>query len=155
MKVFKSFLLLLLLGSSTLYAESVKVVYDLTSGEPAKIKKHLINSVNEVARYYKSQKKEFKAIVVISGNAYKFFVEDLKDSPYLDELELEVEQPKLKPLLARLHTEHNVVFDMCETGMASRNIKKKTLYKFVNAEKMKSVYLIDAQNKGYAYMPIH
>jgi len=56
--VFKRFLLLLLLlGSGTLYAESVKVVYDLTSGDPVKIKKHLIKSVNEVARYYKSQSK--------------------------------------------------------------------------------------------------
>ncbi|HIP19334.1 MAG TPA: hypothetical protein EYG78_08355 [Sulfurovum sp.] len=55
--MFKHFLLLLLLGSSTLYAESVKVVYDLTPGDSVKIKKHLIKSVNEVARYYKSQSK--------------------------------------------------------------------------------------------------
>ena len=155
MSAIKVLTLLCILGGSVLFAEPVKVVYDLTSGDSVKIKKHLIHSVNEVARYYKSQNKEFKAIVVISGKAYQFFIEDLKDSPYAGDTDLEEMQPELKPLLMRLHKEHHVVFDMCQTGMHGRNIKEETLYKFVNAQKMKSVYLIDAQNDGYAYMPIH
>lgn len=153
--MFKSLLLLLLLGSYTLYAESAKVVYDLTSGDPAKIKKHLIKSVNAVADHYKSQNKTLDVMVVISGKAYKFFVEDLKNSPYANDAEVQKLQKELKPLLAKLHNDKHIVYNMCQTGMKARHIKKETLYQFVNADAMKSVYLIDAQNKGYAYMPIH
>ena len=137
------------------YADAAKVVYDLTTSDVQKIKKHLIHSVTEVSKYYKSQNKEFKAIVVISGQAYQFFVEDLKNSPYADDSELKALQSELKPLFEKLQKEHNVTFDMCETGMDARDIHKESLYKFVNAEMMKSIYLINAQNDGYAYMPIH
>lgn len=154
-KLFKSFIVLLLLGSSTLYADSAKVVYDLTSGDITKIKKHLIKSVNAVSDYYKSQNKEFDATVVISGDAYKFFIQDLKNSPYADDVELQKMQAEIKPLLEKLHSNKHVVYNMCESGMKARKIKKETLYKFVYADAMKSVYLINAQNKGYAYMPIH
>ena len=78
MKIFKTLTVLLLLLSSAVYADVAKVVYDLTTSDVQKIKKHLIHSVTEVSKYYKSQNKEFKAIVVISGHAYQFFVEDLK-----------------------------------------------------------------------------
>ncbi len=148
-------MLLLLLGSSTLYADSAKVVYDLTTGDIAKIKKHLIKNVNAASDYYKSQNIEFDAIVVISGNAYKFFVEDLEHSPYANETEVQKVQAELKPLLAKLHNDKHVVYNMCHNGMKARHIKKESLYKFVNADVMKSVYLINAQNKGYAYIPIH
>jgi len=155
MKILKTLLVMLLLSSSAVYADAAKVVYDLTTSDVQKIKKHLIHSVTEVSRYYKSQNKDFTAIVVISGDAYQFFVQDLKNSPYTDNSELVTLQSELKPLFQKLHDEHHVTFNMCETGMAARNIKKETLYKFVNAEMMKSIYLIDAQNDGYAYMPIH
>jgi intracellular sulfur oxidation DsrE/DsrF family protein len=155
MNILKSLLIVLAIGGSTLYAESAKVVYDLTSGDIVKIKKHLIKSVNAVADYYKDEKKEFNAIVVISGDAYKYFVEDLNDSPYNKSTELKQLQPELKILFAELQRSKHVTFNMCATGMRARKIKKETIYKFVNAEMMKSIYLINAQNDGYAYMPIH
>ena len=155
MNILKTLLVILLLLSSTVYADVAKVVYDLTTSDVHKIKKNLIHSVTEVSKYYTSQKKEFKAIVVISGYAYQFFVQDLKNSPYANDSELVTLQSELKLLFQKLHDEDNVTFNMCETGMAARNIKKETLYKFVNAEMMKSIYLISAQNDGYAYMPIH
>jgi intracellular sulfur oxidation DsrE/DsrF family protein len=155
MKIFKTNITIFILASTAVYADAAKVVYDLTSNDIQKIKKHLIHSVEAVSEYYQSEKKEFKAIVVISGDAYQFFVEDLKNSPYADKSELKALQSELKPLFEKLHAEHNVTFNMCETGMDARDIKIETLYKFVNAEMMKSVYLINAQNDGYAYMPIH
>jgi intracellular sulfur oxidation DsrE/DsrF family protein len=155
MKILKTLLVLFLLGSSVVYADVAKVVYDLTTSDVPKIKKHLIHSLKEVSKYYKSQNREFKAIVVISGHAYQYFIQDLKNSPYADDSELKDLQSELKPLFEKLHKEYNVTFDMCENGMNARNIHKESLYKFVNAEMMKSVYLINAQNDGYAYMPIH
>ena len=155
MKILKILTVLLLLASSAVYADTAKVVYDLTTNDVQKIKKHLVRSITAVSNYYVSQKKEFKAIVVISGDAYRFFIQDLKNSPYSDDSELKALQSELKPLFEKLHKEHHVTFDMCETGMDARDIKKETLYTFVNAEMMKSIYLISAQNDGYAYMPIH
>ena len=155
MNIFRIILVLFLLGSSTLYADTAKVVYDLTSGDAVKIKKHLIKSVNAVSDYYKNKNMDFDAIVVVSGDAYKFFIEDLANSPYAKDAEVQKVQAELKPLLEKLYADNHVTYNMCQTGMKARHIQKKTLYKFVNAEKMKSIYLIDAQNAGYAYMPIH
>ena len=155
MKIFKMLIVGLLLSVSTLYANETKVVYDLTSGESTKIEKHLIKSVKALSKYYKNKKKELKIIVVISGNAYKYFVNDLQNSPYAADKDLAVKQEKFKEDLLSLHNKQGVIFNMCATGMKSRKIDKNTLYKFVHADVMKSVYLIEAQNDGYAYMPIH
>jgi len=144
-----------LLGFGALYAESVKVVYDLTTGDSQKIEKHLINSINAVGKYYKEQNKELKVIVVISGNAYKYFVNDLKSSPYATDQDVLRVQGKFSHRLQNLNDTYGVTFNMCSSGMKARKIEKSTLYKYVHADVMKSVYLIEAQNDGYAYMPIH
>ena len=155
MKILKTLIIGLMLNAGLLYADAVKVVYDLTSGESAKIEKHLIKSVKALSKYYKEEKKELKIIVVISGNAYKYFVSDLQNSPYADDKDLASKQKTIKEDLLSLNTKQGVTFNMCSTGMKARKIDKNTLYKFVHADVMKSVYLIEAQNDGYAYMPIH
>lgn len=138
-----------------LYADSVKVVYDLTTGDINKIDKQLLNSVTAVAKHYASEKKTLKVIVVISGDAYKYFIEKLQDSPYASDEDAVDMQKKFKPRLSELNDIYGVTFYMCSNGMKARKIEKDTLYKYVHADMMKSVYLIDAQNNGYAYMPIH
>ena len=155
MKIYKALLLSLMIATGTLYAESAKVVYDLTSGDSAKIEKHLIKSVNALAAHYKKEKIEFEAIVVISGDAYKYFIEDLKNSPYANQKEIINIQPHFKPLLKNLSNNKHITFNMCSTGMKARDILRRSLYDYVHADAMKSVYLIKAQNDGYAYMPIH
>ena len=155
MRSFKILFFSLLLGSTLFASENAKVVYDLTTGDPVKIRKYLIKGINAVSEHYSADKKELDAIVVISGNAYKFFIEDLQNSPYSEEPEMKKLQAEFKPLLARLNEKKYVVFNMCRNGMKARNIKKETLYQFVNADAMKNVYLINAQNNGYAYIPIH
>lgn len=137
------------------YAQNAKVVYDLTSGDSAKIEKHLINSIRALGKHYKKEKIELEVIVVISGDSYKYFVNDLEKSPYaLDEDVIEV-QKKFKTRLQNLNDTYNVTFNMCSSGMRAWKIDKNTLYHYVHADVMKSVYLIEAQNNGYAYMPIH
>lgn len=155
MNFFKLVIVAVLIGTSIIYADTAKVVYDLTSGDSKKIEKHLIGSINALAKYYKEEKTELNVIVVISGDAYKYFINDLKNSPYASQQDVFEVQKKFKTSLANLNNTLGVTFNMCSSGMRARKIDKDTLYKYVNADVMKSVYLIDAQNNGYAYMPIH
>lgn len=155
MKLLKILAITLSLGFSSLYADTLKVVYDLSTGNSSKIEKHLIDSLVAVSRYYSSEKKKMDVRVVISGESYKYFIDDLKDSPYATDKDAADIQAYFRIRLKDLHDHYGVTFQMCVSGMKARKIKKDTLYEYVEAEKMKSVYLIDAQNEGFAYMPIH
>ena len=155
MKLFKTALLVLTLSLSSLYAESAKVVFDLTTGDANKVQGHLISNIETLSKYYKEKNIDFSVIVVISGSAYKYFVEDLKHSPYKQETHVFSAQKKLNKALKGLSENYKVEFNMCKVGMTRRNIKANTLYKYVNAVDTKSIYLIRAQNDGYAYIPIH
>ncbi len=66
-----------------------------------------------------------------------------------------IAQEKFKEPLLQLNDKVGVTFNMCSVGMKARKIEKNTLYQYVHADVMKSVYIIKAQNNGYAYMPIH
>ena len=136
-------------------AKEAKVVFDVTSGDSHKIGKHLINSVNVLETYYKKENIDLKVIVVISGDAYKYFIEDLKKSPYATQTEVADVQAKFKTDFQKLNDKYGVIFEMCANGMRARKINPNNLYKFVHADVMKGVYLIEAQNSGYAYIPIH
>jgi intracellular sulfur oxidation DsrE/DsrF family protein len=155
MKIVTRVFIILLLSLGFAYADTLKVVYDLTTGDSKKIEKHLIKSIDAVAKFYKKEKKELKVMVVISGDAYKYFVDDLNASPYKDDQDAIKAQSKFRQRLQHLNDTFGVTFNMCSAGMKARKIEKNTLYKYVHAEVMKSVYLINAQNDGYAYMPIH
>lgn len=155
MKLIKMLFIGLVFSFTTLFAVEQKVVFDLTSGDEVAIEKYLIQNIEGLARYYKANNIDFKAVVVISGNAYKYFVQDIKNSPFRDEEGLTQTQKKMAPLLEKLHSEYSVKFNMCKVGMEARNIDKKVLYNYVESDLTKSVYLIKWQNDGYAYLPIH
>lgn len=155
MKLIKMLFIGLVFSFTTLFAVEQKVVFDLTSGDEVAIEKYLVQNIEGLARYYKANNIDFKAVVVISGNAYKYFVQDIKNSPFRDEEGLTQTQKKMAPLLEKLHSEYNVKFNMCKVGMEARNIDKKVLYNYVESDLTKSVYLIKWQNDGYAYLPIH
>jgi intracellular sulfur oxidation DsrE/DsrF family protein len=138
-----------------MYANEAKAVYDVTSGDSAKIEKEMIKSIHNVSQHYKGKNKEFKTIVVISGDAYKYFIKDLSNSPYSEDKNATAIQPKFISVLQELNDRYNVTFKMCSAGMKARGIKLETLYTFVHADAIKDVYLIDAQNDGYAYIPVH
>jgi intracellular sulfur oxidation DsrE/DsrF family protein len=44
---------------------------------------------------------------------------------------------------------------MCDVGIEARAIPEDSLYDFVEAKKTRSIYLIEFQNNGYAFIPIH
>ena len=152
---FKYIILGLLFSLSLLSAETHKAVFDLTTGDAVKIEKHLINNMEVIAKYYKAHHQKFKTAVVISGNAYKYFVKDIAHSPYRNDRALLATQRRLAPLLQKLHDAYGVQFTMCQNGMKARKINPKVLYGYVESEMNKSLYLIYWQNEGYAYLPIH
>jgi intracellular sulfur oxidation DsrE/DsrF family protein len=131
-----------------------KVVYDLRTGEAKKIT-NLIGSINAVANHYIGMKSDYKISVVIGGDAYKFFVDDLLFSPYDKDAELNALKPKIGPKLRELAEVYDVNFTMCDVGIEYRAIPEDSLYDFVEAKKTRSIYLIEFQNDGYAYIPIY
>ncbi|HSR73531.1 MAG TPA: DsrE family protein [Sulfurovum sp.] len=155
MRIFTRLFIALLLSIGSAYADILKAVYDLTTGESKKIEKNLIDSIEAVAKHYQKEQKELKVMVVISGNAYKYFVNDLKASPYREDKDAIEAQEKFRHRLQNLNDTYGVIFNMCSAGMKARKIDRNTLYKYVHADAMKSVYLIEAQNDGYAYLPVH
>lgn len=155
MKKFSLLLCTLFILHGTLLAAEQKAVYDLTTGDPQKLEKFLLKGLKVLAEYYKKEKIDYHMAVVISGNAYQFFVEELKASPYANDNSLKKLQPSIAPRLRELAEVYDINFTMCKTGMEARKIPEASLYDYVEAKKMKNVYLIEFQNKGYAYMPIH
>lgn len=154
MKIIISIILYFLIGLATLHADNHhKVVFDLTNGQDIIVEKALFNIIKNIKSYYKQ--KDIDIAVVISGDSYKYFIKDIKNSPYSDDSDIIALQPKLEPKLQELHDKLNVEFYMCSYGMTSRDIPEESLYDFVKADKTKSIYLIELQNDGYAYMPIH
>lgn len=154
MNLFSQMVIILLLATAGLSAAEQKVVFDLTTGDAGTFEKRLVRNLEGIGSYYAANKIDFKAVVVISGDAYKYFVDDLDRSPYKDDMEIVHSQKLFAKRLEMLHRAYGVEFDMCNAGMKARNIDRKVLYDYVNADHTKSVYLIKWQNAGYAYMPV-
>lgn len=143
----------LVLATGTL-ADERKVIIDLRSDSTSRIEARLIGDLRDMRAHYAAEGHELTAVVVISGKAYKFFVEDLDESPYKNEAGLAEINQGLVPLMQELVSEHDVDFQMCTVGMRDRGITKDALYSFVKAEKSQPILMIDHQNDGYAYLPI-
>jgi uncharacterized protein len=155
MRMIQRIFVTLLVSMTALIAAEQKVVFDLTTGDVPTIQKHLIKNIEGLAGYYKANDIDYTIAVVISGNAYKYFVQDLANSPFKGDLKVVQAQKKLGPDLEKLHRVYGVEFDMCKTGMKARKIDKKVLYSYVKAEMSKSLYLVKWQNEGHAYLPVH
>jgi len=154
MRIIKMLIFGLLLSLGSLVAAEQKVVLDVTTGNADKIQKGVVQTINGLVAYYKENKIEYSIVVVISGKAYKYFVSDLKNSPYKGKMKVARAQKKLASQLQQLHAK-GVEFDMCQAGMKARGIDKTVLYDYVVSDKNKNIYLIEWQNRGYAYLPVH
>lgn len=122
-----------------------KVVYDLKTGDMEKAEKYLVSAIIRNVTYYQNHFEELHVIVVIHGDSYKFFQKGSKD----------MKMTELGKKLLSLHDSYNVSFEMCEVGMKKREIKKESLYPYVKIVQNATIALIDAQNDGYAYLPVH
>ena len=151
----KVFLFLLMIISFSIAGENPKAVINLTTGDIKKFNMYLLSGVSNSAEYYKNQLKDLKVVVVIHGDAYKFFIKDLKNSTYKDDKELIENQKEMESKLKYLAKNYGVRFQICEQGMKSRKIDAKTLYDFVELIPNAFIGLVDWQNEGYAYIPLH
>lgn len=153
----RNFLLLFLFCVGLMCADSdiKKAVFDLTTSNLLTFESRLVKGVAFNNSNYQSTFKELDILVVIHGDAYKFFVKDLsKTKLKVDEETLK----KVKELHERLFSlvkTYNVKFMMCGVGMKSREISKENILDFIEVTPSAMIGLIDAQNDGYAYIPIH
>lgn len=131
-----------------------KVVYDLRTGD-GKLLYSKLKGIKAVANHYIEKKSDYKIAVVIGGNAYKFFVDELQYSPYDEDAELKTLKPKIEPMIKELSEVYDVNFTICDVGIEYRGIPEDALYDFVEAKETRSIYLIEFQNDGYAFIPIH
>lgn len=131
-----------------------KAVFDLTTGKMKTFEQRILSGVARYTAHYQGQMEEFDAVVVIHGDAFKFFVKDLANSPYKDQTELVKANNDLKTRIAAASDIYNVKFLMCEANMLKAKLKQEDIYPFVKIVPSSSMGLIEKQNEGYAYIPV-
>ena len=149
----KKILFTLLALTGLLFSAEHKVVFDLTSSDFTKIEKSLIENINLLKTHYSENGDTFRVTVVISGGAYRYFIENIDASVYKDDVQLKNIQSLLRDKLENLASV-GVNFEVCRMGMKKRNIKQENMYSFVTPAFNKTDALIRWQNRGYAYIPI-
>jgi intracellular sulfur oxidation DsrE/DsrF family protein len=122
-----------------------KVVYDLTTSDINRLQDRLISGIVAHTNHYNDNLQELEVKVIIHGGAYKFFMKD--KNPTKEEIDL---SKRLKSLVKQ----YDVKFYVCEVGIMQRKLNKKAFYPFISMVKNAAIGLIDAQNEGYAYLPL-
>ncbi|CAI6151443.1 MAG: hypothetical protein SPLUMA1_SPLUMAMAG1_01282 [uncultured Sulfurimonas sp.] len=152
----KKILLSLLLFISFLQAdeENLKVVYDLTTKDIAKIEKNILKGIVAHKIYFQKDFKELDVTVVIHGGAYRFFVKDPSTTIYKNDKKLIKNYAELKKRLASLADTYDVEFLMCGVGMRHNQMQEKDIVSYVKVIPNSTIGLIERQNEGYAYIPV-
>lgn len=155
MKKIMRFLLGSLLASSFAFAQqpTQKVVVDLTTGDAKTITSHFIKGFTHTLESFKQKGSDVDAVVVIHGDAYRFFVQKLERSPYDNDQELKDRQQEFLTGFKMLVEKYHVRFEVCSEGMKARNLNIDIFYSFVYPVPSAQISLIEWQNRGYAYLP--
>ena len=140
----------LLLGDD----ESAKVVYDLTTAKVKTLEKSILKGIAVHKTNYDAKFRELEAAVVIHGDAYKFFVKDIKKTKYKNETELVINFDELKKRIASMADTYGVKFYMCRVGMTRNKLAENNIASFVKIVPTSAMALIDRQNEGFAYLPV-
>lgn len=152
----KKWLLTLALCGILFAEEGVKqVVFDLKTGDIASFEKKVLQGIAYHKSHYEGKLEKLDVAVVIHGDAYKFFVKDLKNSPYKNDKKLSLAQEQLSKRLATMASTYEVEFLMCEATMKTLKIDQSNVYDFVKLTPNSTIGLIDKQNEHFAYIPIH
>ena len=93
--------------------------------------------------------------VVIHGEAYKFFVQNLDNTQYGMDKQLVDHQEAIHKRLEEIEKKYHIHMDICMSGMHKKGILSEDLYPFVTPIKSAMVGLVKWQNAGYAYIPAH
>ncbi|HIC12908.1 MAG TPA: hypothetical protein EYO75_06000 [Sulfurimonas sp.] len=146
--------LLLLISFLQVDEENLKVVYDLTTKDIAKIELNILKGIVAHKIYFQKDFKELDVTVVIHGGAYRYFVKDPSTTIYKNDKELIKNYAELKKRLASLADTYDVEFLMCGVGMRHNKMQEKDIVPFVTVIPNSSIGLIERQNQGYAYIPV-
>ncbi|AFV96720.1 MULTISPECIES: DsrE family protein [unclassified Sulfuricurvum] len=152
----KKWLLTLALCGMLFAEEGVKqVVFDLKTGDITTFEKKVLQGIAYHKAHYEGKLEKLDVAVVIHGDAYKFFIKDLKNSPYKNDASLAKAHEDLSKRIATMANTYEVEFLMCEATMRTLKIDQSNVYDFVKMTPNSTIGLIDKQNEHFAYIPIH
>lgn len=151
----KQLLLTLLLGMCLSAQEGYKAVYDLATSKLETIENRFIKGVVANKNHYENKLQELEVRVIIHGGAYKFFVKDPEKTVFKGDEELAKADKNLLSRLRTLQESYDVKFYMCQAGATSKKLTREDVYEFVEFIPNTTIGLIDAQNEGFAYVPVH
>ncbi|EDZ62148.1 protein containing DUF1791 [Sulfurimonas gotlandica GD1] len=150
----KFILLLAFIGLLSAEDATPRVVIDLTTSSVAKFEKNILKGIEVSKTHYRNNLKELEVAVVIHGEAYRYFLKDLKGTIYKDDKELIKVHADLKKRISTMSEAYDVEFLMCKVGMEKNKLEKNNLFDFVQLVPTSTIGLIDKQNEGFAYIPV-
>ncbi|MDP3586909.1 MAG: DsrE family protein [Sulfuricurvum sp.] len=151
----KKWLLILALSAVLYGEEGVKqVVFDLKTGNLETFEKKVLQGIAFHKNHYEGKLEKLEVAVVIHGDAYKFFVKDLKNSPYKNDQKLALAHDQLSKRIATMADTYEVEFLMCEATMKTLKIDKSNVYDYVKLTPNSTIGLIDKQSEHFTYIPI-
>jgi len=148
-------LFILLFVVTIAFADTKKFVIDLKTGDREAFSNQLLVGVPGTIDYFRAQGDTVEVAVVIHGEAYKFFVDNLDNTQYGLDKSLVEHQEVIHKRLDEIEKKYNIHFDICMSGMHKKGILTEDLYSFVTPIKSAMVGLVKWQNGGFAYTPIH
>lgn len=137
------------------FAETKKFMIDLKTGDFETFNKAFLGGVSGTIEYFTSQGDNVEVAVVIHGDAYKFFVQNLENTQYGVDQSLVERQESIRQRLEEIEKKYHIHFDICMSGMHKKGILTEDIYPFVTPIKSAMVGLVKWQNKGYAYVPLY
>ncbi|BDY13728.1 DsrE family protein [Hydrogenimonas cancrithermarum] len=157
MKHIVIFLMTIILSAGFVEADEAsvhRVVFDVTTGDVATFEKKILSGIVAHYDHYQGKLEELRSVVVIHGGAYRFFLKNLKNSPYADDTNLSKVHTDLGKRLGSLHENYGVEFRVCSIGLKKRKIDTQNLYPFIQPVFSSLTELIERQNAGFAYIPV-
>lgn len=137
------------------FAETKKIMIDLKTGDFESFDKAFLKGLPGTIDYFSSQGETVDVAVVIHGDAYKFFVQNLNNTSYGMDESLVKHQELIQQRLEEMLKKYRIHLEVCMSGMHKRGILSQDLYPFVTPIKSAMVGLVKWQNEGYAYVPLH
>lgn len=134
--------------------EEARVVVALTTGDLDTFEKRVVKGLPALANTYREQGRRLVPVVVIHGEAYRFFLKDLTKTRYAGDAAVKARQAELRASLEKLAKEHGVRFEICAAGMKARQLDTANVYPFVHVVPNAVISLIDWQQRGYAFVPV-
>jgi len=148
-------LILLLLAATFAFADTKKFVIDLKTGDMDSFNNQLLVGVPGTIDYFTAQGDKVEVAVVVHGESYKFFVENLDNTQYGMDKALAERQDAIRKRLVEIEKKYHIRMEICMNGMHRKGILSEDLYPFVTPIKSAMVGLVKWQNAGYAFVPVH